>query len=87
MATISPNIFTSYELTQEEQKAGHTLTTVNQQVIQNLISISAHLKVNLTYDPAAPLIFMQEEARLNGEIKILTYLLECSQSSNPAFSL
>ena len=87
MATLLPNIFSSYELTKEEEQAGSTLTTANQQSIQNLIATSAQLKVNLTYDPESPLKFMQEEARLNGEIGILTYLLEVSRAVNPSLTL
>lgn len=87
MAKIIPNTFTTYELTSEEQNAGATLTTANQHTIQNLISSAAQLKVNLTFDPDKPTAFLQEEARLNGEIRILSYLLECNDAVNPSFSL
>ena len=87
MAKLIPNVFTTYDLSAEESKSGHTLTSTNLYVIQNLIATSAQLKVNLTFDPEHPTLFLQEEARLNGEIKILSYLLECNSVSNPSVSL
>lgn len=87
MARIVPNTFTTYELSSEEQKAGYTLTTANLQTIQNLISTAAQLKVNLTFDPDNPSKFLQEEARLNGEIRILSYLVECNDAVNASLSL
>ena len=87
MAYPIPTTFTKYELTEEETKAGQTLTTQNKQVLQNLLSDTAEMKLNLIFDPTRPSDFIQNEAALAGQIKILRLILESSESVSPSLSL
>lgn len=81
MAHIVPNSFTSYKLTSEEVRAGSILTSNQIQVIQNLISEAAEEKISLKYDPQNPLVFVQREAELQGQIGILKFLLAQSDEA------
>ena len=82
MARVIPNIFTSYVLTPEELKSGQSLTFEQIQVMQNLLSDAAQERVNLIYEPLNPLLFVQRDAELKGQIGILTFLIECSKQVN-----
>lgn len=78
MATLIPSAFSKYSLSPEETKSGQTLNIYNVQVIQNLISEAAEEKISLEFNPLNPSIFIQREAELQGQIRILQYLLACS---------
>jgi hypothetical protein len=81
MAHLLDNEFSSYELTTEEMTQGSILTLTQKQVIQNDIAISAAEKLNLEYDPNNPNVFMQQEAKLAGQIQALKYRLDCSDAA------
>lgn len=82
MATLSTtNQFQSWNLTPEEFLQGGLLTSLQKQVIQNQIASVATQKINLTFTPADPLSFAQDEAHLRGQIDALSYLLTLSEQA------
>jgi len=81
MATLEQNQFSSYVLTEEEQLQGSLLTISQHQVIQNDIALYAQQKIALEYDATNPNLFLQQEAKLSGQIQALTYRLECSDAA------
>ena len=87
MSSVIPSTFTRYNLTEEEQRSGQTLTTTNHQVIQNLICDAAEERLGLKYDPLNPIAWAQREAELAGQIGILRMLVELSQITNPSHIL
>ena len=82
MATLSTtNQFQSWNLTPEEFLQGGLLTSLQKQVIQNQIASVATQKINLTFTPAQPLEYAQQEAHLRGQIDALSYLLTLSEQA------
>lgn len=82
MAHLDPiNPFQAWVLSDEEKLQGYVLTTLQKQVLQNERCALANRKINLQFDPEYPLKFQQEEAELKGQIGIITYLLEMSDSA------
>jgi len=82
MATLSQtNQFQSWTLTPEEFLQGGLLTILQKQVIQNQIASVATQKINLTFTPAQPLEYAQQEAHLRGQIDALSYLLTLSEQA------
>jgi len=81
MATLKPNSFTSYELTEDEELQASILTTLQLQLMNNHLAVSAEEKINLDFTPKDVEGFLQKEAALNATIKILTYIIELSESS------
>ena len=82
MATLSTtNQFQSWNLTPEEFLQGGLLTSLQKQVIQNQIASVATQKINLTFTPADPLSFAQDEAHLRGQLDALSYLLTLSEQA------
>lgn len=78
MATIIPNTFTSYQLSDEEVSQGTMLTIVQKQVLSNRQANIAEEKLRLEIDPEHPLAFIQQEAYLKGQLELLDYILEDS---------
>ena len=82
MATLSStNQFQSWTLSPEEFLQGGILTTLQKQVIQNQIASVATQKINLSFTPADPLQYAQQEAHLRGQIDALSYLLTLSEEA------
>ena len=82
MAILNPtNQFQSWTLTPEEFLQGGLLTILQKQVIQNQIASVATQKINLTFTPAQPLEYAQQEAHLRGQIDALSYLLTLSEEA------
>lgn len=81
MATLKNNTFSSYELNEEEQLQGDLLTMTQKQVIQNDISTYAEQKMALEYDAENPHLFVQQEAKLAGQMQALNYRLDCSNAA------
>lgn len=75
------NPFQAWVLSQEEIIRGQVLTTLQKQVIQNERAALANKRISLKFDPAEPLKFQQEDAELQGQIGILSYLLEMSSAA------
>jgi hypothetical protein len=81
MSTPIIDKFSSFQLTSEEQISGSIYSLVQLQVLQNLLSESAHSRIALNYDPLNPVDFAQQEAFLKGKIELLSYLIENSQAT------
>ena len=81
MATIVPNVFTSYVLTEQEQIEGSILTIAQKEVIQNRLSDTAAEKLALPFDPSNPMEFAQEEAYKRGHIDALQFILDVSEAA------
>jgi len=80
MASLIPNAFSSYSLTEEETLQGSILTITQQQVIQNRLAVVAEERLHLTYDVANPTAFLQAEAYKKGELDALRYILDVSDA-------
>ncbi len=81
MAILIDNEFSSYELSDAEALQGAVLTVTQKQVIQNDISSYASEKLALELDMTNPHLFIQQEAKLAGQIQALSYRLTCSQTA------
>lgn len=81
MAELSPNSFTSYVLTQEEERQGSILTLTQKQVIHNEIAIAAESMLQLELDLAKPEEFALAHADYKGRIAVLQWLLEKSATA------
>ncbi len=77
---LIPSTFSTYALSEEELKSGVQFSSSQKGVIQNLIADLATQKLGLEFDTAAPQQFIQQEAFLAGQIKILQYLLSLSET-------
>lgn len=75
------NPFQSWVLSDRETIQGQVLTSLQKQVIQNERAALANKRIALTFDPEHPLKFQQADAELQGQIGILSYLLEMSASA------
>jgi hypothetical protein len=78
MSRMIANSFVSYELTPQEEQAGTILSHNQKMVLQNKLCLIAEAKLALTFDPSNIQKFLQEEAELQGQLGILTWLLESS---------
>jgi len=85
MPQIHPTSLTRLLLTDEESKAGFTLTSLNLAVIQNLIADASESKINLEYDPTNPVKFAQDEAFIQGQLKILRYIQQMHEESQDSY--
>jgi hypothetical protein len=82
MAEIIPNSFTSYILTDAEMVQGSILNSLQMQVLQNRLAIIAEAKLHLRLDPDNVTVFAQELAYKQGQLDLLTELLEVSDFSS-----
>lgn len=73
--------FKSYELTASEETAGKIFSIPQKLVLHNLLFTYAMEKLNLKYDPNEPMVFMQTEAELQGQINLLQFLLDESDAT------
>jgi len=81
MATIIPNTFTSYELTDTEALQGAIFTITQIQALQNQLSAIAEEKLNMEFDPEAAQLFMQNEAYKRGQMELLQFLIDNSKAA------
>lgn len=79
MSRLMANDFSTFELTEIEQREGKILTVAQVMSIQNQLSEAAIRKLNLKFDTKDHLAFVQEEAELQGVINTLRFLLTESQ--------
>ncbi len=75
-----PNMFTSWELSVEEEIQGSILTTLQTQVLQNIQAMKAEEKNLLAYNPADSENFLQNEAALAGQIRLIQEVLDNSEA-------
>jgi len=81
MSHPQPNTFTTYKLSEEEQRNGSSLTSLTVSVLQNLRSSIAEEKLNLVFTPNDVLSFTQQEAYLKGQLDILAYILAANEEA------
>ena len=79
-APLLINSFTTYQLSGEQQLQGSILTPLQAMLIHNLLTGIAEEKIGLKFDPNNIYQFAQREAELTGQIGILRYLLDASES-------
>lgn len=80
----TPNLstsFVSYVMSQDEISIGSVLTTLQKQCIQNQICSLAEQKLALKYSPENAMLFLQQEAELQGQLNALKYLIILSESA------
>ena len=82
MATIVPNLFTTYILTDEEQLQGMVLTEQQKQVFQNERARLAEERSLLTIDPNDIVASAQAEAHKLGQLELIAWILESSDAAN-----
>lgn len=80
MSTLQQNIFTSYNLNEDEQTEGSKLTIPQMQVMQNLLSQYAEDRLKLNYDPNKMLEFVQQDYFCKGAMAVLELLINTSNS-------
>ena len=78
MARLIPNAFSSWELTENEEHQGSMFTITQLQVLQNTLSNIANEKIMLIFDTSKPEAFIQDNAYKDGQIEILTWLIDTS---------
>lgn len=81
MANLLPSSFCKYSLTEQEATNAAILNTYQKYHIQNLLSEAAEVKLNLKYDPEHHMVFLQQEAEIQGQIGILQLLLALSDEA------
>lgn len=87
MAYLDPiNPFQAWILSAEEMLQGQVMTSLQKQVLQNERSALANKRISLRYDPEHPLKFQQEDAELQGQLGILSYILETSELAEKLLS-
>ena len=75
MAVRIANMFESYSFTDEEILEAGKLTDIQRRYWQHRLSDVTMQKLNLTFDPAKPMDFMQQEAYARGRVDMLLELL------------
>ncbi len=78
---LIPHSFNKYEMTEEEEDRCHLLSPDNVLAIQNMIADISEKKLTLLFTPNDVLGFTQQEAELAGQLVILKWLLERSESA------
>lgn len=79
MATLIPNSFSSYDLTDKEALQGAVLTNLQKQVLQNMQAACAEEKLRLDFDIEKHLSFVQQEAYKRGQLDLLSYIISSSE--------
>ena len=82
MATIIPNTFTTYELTEEEQLQGQILSLQQLQVLQNERARVAEEKLSLGINTEDITASVQAEAYKLGQLELLAWIIESSVIAN-----
>lgn len=80
MAILIPNDFSSWQLSPAEEESGQILTYEQKAVLQNKLAEIVRDKLNITLDVNNPVKFAQEEAYLKGQMDLVVWLLDTSQS-------
>lgn len=81
MATIVPNTFTSWDLSDAEALQGSIFTITQLQVLQNKLSEIAEEKINLEFTPDDAMSFVQQEAYKKGQLELIQYMIDSSEAS------
>lgn len=67
--------FDKYDLTEKEYDLSFDYTTLQLVQLRNIRTDAAEEKVTLKYDSLNPMAFVQREAELQGQIGVLTVLI------------
>lgn len=78
MGCLIENVYSCYEMTEEEMLVGAILTNTQQQVLQNEIALVAHELLDITLDTQKLEDYYQEQAYKKGQLDALNYRLEAS---------
>ena len=76
---LTPNSFSSYHLSEDDALEGSILTTLQKQVIHNLLVARAEEKLSLEFTPDDVATYTQREASLAGEIAAYRALIANSE--------
>lgn len=78
---IKPNEFTTYEFTDAELIDAAKLTELQRAFIQHQVGVLLSEKVNMKFDYAKSLDFLQNEAYIAGQIEAFRFLLGAHEES------
>lgn len=81
MAELSIGSFTQWKLSDHEILQGGILSPQQKQLLQNDLATTAEQILNLRYDPASPLEFVQEDANLKGYMQAIRAILTRSDDA------
>ena len=84
MSTLKVNKFSSFTLSEEEVKIGSVFNLTQLQVLQNLLSEAAEIKLAQVFDPLNPGEFGIQTAYQSAKIDLLSYLIENSHATEEA---
>ena len=71
---------------EQELLQGSILTILQKQCIQNQICFLAEQKLALKYSPENPMLYLQQEAELQGQLNALKYLITLSENAESALT-
>ena len=80
-----PSMFTKYEFTSAELMDASKLTLMQEAKLQTQLATLVEEKLLLTYDTNNSLTYVQREAELQGQIRILQSLLNESQAAKQGY--
>ncbi len=83
MAVQLATSFTAWQMTDEELKAGKTLSLCQIQFLQTQQAEIAQQRLNLDLDIQNPVKFAQDEALLKGQLQMIAFLLASHEEANP----
>jgi len=75
------SVFQNFHLTPEEQRQSCLFTALNKAYLHNLRTGCALERLDITFDPANPLRFSQQEAELQGRIGIINTILADAEAA------
>jgi hypothetical protein len=81
---VVTNMFTTYDLSDNDLLQGQVLSELQEACLQNELAALAEEKLNLKYDTVNTLTYLQREAELQGQIGLVTYLVELSRQAKIA---
>lgn len=77
---IQPGTFTKYSLTPEELLTGQKLSNLQIAVLKNKEAEIAECILNLEFDTADHLKFVQNDAYLKGQLSLIKFLLDSNEA-------
>lgn len=81
MAKQVANVFTSFELSEEEWVQAAQLNDMQKMLFQSMRSEAANAKLNLVPDPSNYTVYLQQEAEYRGRITAFDEILAASQEA------
>lgn len=75
MASRAPSVFDHFDLNEAELEIASRFSDPNILYLKNLRYEAIMAKLQLSFDPAKPYIFQQNEAALTGKIDVLNLLI------------